>query len=89
MMKVDIRELPQSVDKLEGVDFIEVEDKKEKKLQGIFISHKLAGEFKRFLEEKKEKEVQEKLEILDRIAGSCRGMFVGKSIQSIKAEMEI
>ncbi len=31
--------------------------------------------------------VEEKLAAIDRIAGSCNGMFVGKSIQSIKAEM--
>jgi len=86
MTRVDIRELPESVDKLEGVDFIEVEDKKERKLQGIFISYRLADEFKKFLEEKKLKEIDEKLKALDRIAGSCKGLFVGKSIQSIKAE---
>jgi hypothetical protein len=89
MIRVDIRELPQNVDKLDGVDYIEVEDKKEKKLQGIFISYRLADEFKKFLEEKKQKEIDEKLKALDRMAGSCKGLFVGKSIQSIKAEKEI
>ena len=43
---------------------------------------------KDLIEEKySEISVEEKLAALDRIAGSCKGMFVGKSIQSIKAEM--
>ncbi|MCH9741233.1 MAG: hypothetical protein K0U38_10430 [Epsilonproteobacteria bacterium] len=33
--------------------------------------------------------VQEKLEALYRISGSSSGMFVGKSIQSIKADMDV
>lgn len=31
--------------------------------------------------------IKEKLEALDRIAGSCNGLFIAKSIQSIKADM--
>ena len=43
---------------------------------------------KNMIEEKyQEISVKEKLEALDRIAGSCNGLFVGKSIQSIKVEM--
>ena len=41
------------------------------------------------IEEKyQEISVQEKLEALHRIAGSANGLFVGKSVQSIKAEMD-
>ena len=43
---------------------------------------------KNMIEEKyQEYSVQEKLDALDRITNSCTGMFVGKSIQSIKTEM--
>jgi predicted DNA-binding protein len=43
---------------------------------------------KNMIEEKhQEYSVQEMLEALNRIKGSCSGMFVGKSIQSIKADM--
>jgi predicted transcriptional regulator len=43
---------------------------------------------KNMIEEKhQEYSVQEKIEALNRITGSCTGMFVGKSIQSIKAQM--
>ncbi len=33
--------------------------------------------------------VKEKLEILHSLAGSSTGMFVGKSVQSIKASMDV
>ncbi len=33
--------------------------------------------------------IKEKLEALHRIAGSATGQFVGKSIQSIKANMDV
>jgi predicted DNA-binding protein len=42
------------------------------------------------IEEKyQEVSVKEKLEALDRIVGSCNGLFIGKSIQSIKANMDV
>ena len=42
------------------------------------------------IEEKyQEISVAEKLEALHRIAGSANGLFVGKSVQSIKAEMNV
>ena len=42
------------------------------------------------IEEKyQEISVQEKLEALHRIADSANGLFVGKSVQSIKAEMDV
>lgn len=43
---------------------------------------------KNLIEEKYEKySTEEKLEAFNSFAGSCPGMFEGKSIQSIKAEM--
>lgn len=43
---------------------------------------------KNMIEEKYEQySVEEKLEALERISGSYNGMFVGKSIQSIKREI--
>ena len=40
-------------------------------------------------EEYKEISIAEKLEILNSIAGSMNGQLVGKSIQSIKASMDV
>ena len=45
---------------------------------------------KDLIEEKYEEySVEEKLEAFYSFAGSCPGMFVGKSVQSIKAEMDV
>ncbi len=45
---------------------------------------------KNMIEEKYEEvSIKEKLEILHDIAGSMTGMFEGKSIQSIKASMDV
>jgi predicted DNA-binding protein len=40
-------------------------------------------------DEYKEVSKKEKLEAFDRIVGSSSGLFVGKSIQSIKASMDV
>ena len=45
---------------------------------------------KSLIEEKKsELDVERKLEIARRLIGGSDGLFVGKSIQSIKAEMDV
>ncbi len=45
---------------------------------------------KNMIEDRYEKiSIKEKLEALHNIAGSMTGMFVGKSVQSIKASMDV
>jgi len=42
------------------------------------------------IEEKyQEVSTKEKLEAFESIVGSCNGLFVGKSVQSIKADMDV
>ncbi|AEA33703.1 hypothetical protein Hipma_0733 [Hippea maritima DSM 10411] len=59
--KMGVKDLISNLNKLNEFDYIEIEDKKSKKLKGVFISAKLAMEFKKFLEEKSDKETEEKL----------------------------
>ena len=66
---VGIRDLARNSNILDGYDYIEVEDKKTHEYKGLFVSPKYADEFKRFLEDKLSKEIQEKLDEVKRFAG--------------------
>ena len=87
--KVSVRELVRNSNILKEYDFIEVEDKKSKKLRGIFISPKLADEFKEFLEYRKQQEIQKKIDALNAIIPLPSGSLKNETIQSIKANMDI
>jgi len=65
--KVSVREFVRNSNILKEYDFVEVEDKKSQKIRGIFISAELAKEFREFLELKNEKEIQKKLDALNRL----------------------
>ncbi len=69
-MKVGIRELARNSNILDGYDYIEVEDKKTHEYKGLFVSPKYAEEFKRFLEEKEAKAIQEQLDEIMQFVGS-------------------
>jgi len=87
--KVSVRELVRNSNILKEYDFVEVEDKKSKKLRGIFISPKLADEFKEFLEAKEQQEIQKKVDALNGIVPLPSGSLKDETIQSIKANMDI
>jgi len=87
--KVSVRELVRNSNILKEYDFVEVEDKKSKKLRGIFISPKLADEFKEFLEAKEQQEIQKKVDALNTLVPLPSGSLKDETIQSIKANMDI
>ncbi len=65
--KIGVRDLVRNSNQLKDYDYVEIEDKKTHKIRGIFISGKVAAEFKKYLKEKKEKQIQEKMDALDSI----------------------
>lgn len=88
-IRVGVRDLIRNSNILKKYDYVEIEDKKTHKLRGIFISGKVAEEFKKFLEKKKQKKIKEKLEAFENIVSMPTGSLTKKSIQSIKSEMDI
>ena len=68
-IKVGYRELARNSNILDGYDYVEVEDKKTHEYKGLFVSPKYADEIKRFLEDKKSKEIQKKLDEIKKFAG--------------------
>ncbi len=71
-IKVGIRELARNSNILSGHDYIDVEDKKTHEYKGLFVSPKYADEFKRFLKDKRSKELQQQLDEIDKFAGKGR-----------------
>jgi len=63
--RVGIREVTRNFSILDEYDYVEIEDKKTHEHKGMFISSKYAEEFKKFLDEKKQK----KLNRLKKFAG--------------------
>lgn len=70
-MTVGLRELARNSNILDGYDYVDVEDKKTHEYKGLFVSPKYADEFKRYLENKKDKEKQKKIDRLMKFAGTC------------------
>ncbi len=68
-MLVGMRDLARNSNILEGYDYLEVEDKKTHEYKGLFIAPKYAEEFKKLLEEKIAREIEEKLEEIKKFAG--------------------
>jgi len=71
-MTVGMRELARNSNILDDYDYVDVEDKKTHEYKGLFISPKYADEFKKFLEDKISKEIQEQLDRIDEFAGSVK-----------------
>jgi len=67
--RVGIREVTRNFSILDEYDYVEIEDKKTHKVKGMFISEKLLDDVREFLEDKKAKEIQEKLDVIARFAG--------------------
>ena len=70
IMRVGIRDLIRNSNILKDYDYVEIEDKKTKQFRGVFLSEKMAKEFKKYLEEKKQKKIQEKLDAIENIVQS-------------------
>ena len=67
--RLGIREVTRNFSILDEYDYVEIEDKKTHKLKGMFVSEKLLDDVKKFLEDKKAKEIQEQLDDIKRFAG--------------------
>lgn len=65
--RVGIRDLVRNSNELKQYDYVEIEDKKSHELRGVFISPKLAEEFKRYLQERERRVIDEKLEAFESI----------------------
>ncbi len=97
-IRVGIRDLIRNSNILKKYDYVEIEDKKTHQLRGVFLSREMAKEFKKYLEEKKKKRIQEKLNALDNIvkfAKSSKNSFLEqfekddfKVLQKVKGSME-
>jgi len=66
---VGIRDLVRNIDMLQKYDYVDIEDKKTHEYKGLFLSPSHAKEFKKYLEEKRKKEKEEKLSRLRAFAG--------------------
>ena len=93
-MTVGIRDLARNSNILDGYDYIEVEDKKTHEYKGLFVSPKYADEFKRFLEDKLSKEIQEQLDEVKRFAGTMESEdrykgLTGKDLMTEVAKAKI
>ena len=97
-IRVGIRDLIRNSNILKKYDYVEIEDRKTHQLRGVFLSKEMAKEFKKYLEEKKKKRIQEKLNALDNIvkfAKSSKNSFLEqfekddfKVLQKVKGSME-
>ena len=97
-IRVGIRDLIRNSNILKKYDYVEIEDRKTHQLRGVFLSREMAKEFKKYLEEKKKKRIQEKLNALDNIvkfAKSSKNSFLEqfekddfKVLQKVKGSME-
>jgi len=67
--RVGIREVTRNFSILDEYDYVEIEDKKTHKVKGMFISEKLLDDVRKFLENKKTKETQKKLDEIKKFAG--------------------
>ena len=84
---IGIRDLVRNSALLEKYDYVEIEDKRTKKLKGLFISPKYADDFKKFLEEKKAQEQRIKMQEIEKFAGSIEieDRFKNLSYKEIEA----
>ena len=97
-IRVGIRDLIRNSNILKEYDYVEIVDKKTHQFRGVFLSEKMAKEFKQYLEDKKQKEIQEKLDALESIvdfAHNSKNSFLEqfakddpKVIQKVKGIME-
>ncbi len=84
--KVGIRDVMRNFKILEQYDIVEIEDKKTKKLKGLFISEKWAKELKDNIEKMIEQKRQEEVKEIMKFAGMFDGEIGNLSSQEIKAK---
>lgn len=86
--KVGIRDVMRNFKILEKYDMVEIEDKKTKKLKGLFISEKWAKELKssieKLIKEKKQKELDEIMQFAGIADGDTQNLSA-KEIRKMRA----
>ena len=87
--RVGIREVTRNFSILDEYDYVEIEDKKTHKVKGMFISEKLLDDVRKFLEDKKAKETQKKLDEIKKFAGKGKiyKRFEGLTSKEIKEKI--
>jgi len=83
---MSIRDLTRSSGVLYKYDYVEVENKKSKTYQGIFIPDKYAKEIKKILDEKIANEKRKKIEKLKQFTGMLSGKIGEDRIGDIKSK---
>jgi len=66
--RIGIREVTRNFSILDEYDYVEIEDKKTHKVKGMFVSEKFLDDVREFLENKKAKEIQDKLDEIKRFS---------------------
>jgi DNA-binding transcriptional regulator YhcF (GntR family) len=84
--KVGIRDVMRNFKILEQYDMVEIEDKKTKKLKGLFISERWAKELKESIEKLIEKKKQEDVDEIMKFSGMFDGEIGNLTSQEIKAK---
>ncbi len=82
--KVGIRDVMRNFKILEQYDIVEIEDKKTKKLKGLFISEKWAKELKDNIEKMIEQKRQEEVNEIMKFAGIADGDTKNLSAKEIR-----
>ncbi len=84
--KIDIRELSRNSSVLDKYDYVEIEDKKSKKLKGAFISNKLLKDVKEYILQKEQEKKQKELNEIMQFAGQFEidEKFINKSAKEIR-----
>ena len=83
---IGIRELTRNSSILNNVDYVEIEDKKTKKLKGAFISRKYLDDVKKLIEKREKEEKKRKFEkMLNLLDGlEIEDRFKDKNYKEIK-----
>ena len=85
-MRIGIREFTRNSSLLDESDFIEIEDKKTKKLKGAFISEKYLDDVRKLIEKREREEKKKELDFIMKYAGSIEieDRFKDKSYKEIR-----
>lgn len=85
---MSVRDLTRSGSSLFDYDYIDIEDKKANEYKGVFVPRQYAEEVKKFLDEKLERERNDKLNAIMKFSGMLNGQTDGKTIQQLKVQKQ-
>ena len=84
--KMGIRDLTRNISILDKENFIEIEDKKTKKIKGAFVSAKYLDDVKKLIEQKEQEERKRRYDAIMKFAGAfeIEDRFKDKSYKEIR-----